>query len=228
MPSAEQYSELAELAGGFVHEIKNHVSALGMNLQMLAEDYADPQTSRERLALKRVARLQNECQRLVDVSNDFLRFTRASELRLEPASLDEVVVGMIDFLMPTARQAGIQISWYPPPDLPPILLDVDLFRQALLNLLLNAEQAMPDGGEITIAARVAADSVTLDIIDTGCGIEADRIDKIFRPFQTSKPGGTGLGLPTTKRIIEAHGGSIAVESEPGRGTRFSLKLKAAG
>jgi len=224
MPSAEQYSELAELAGGFVHEIKNHISTLGMNLQMLAEDYADPQSTREKRALHRVTRLQGECQRLVDVSNDFLRFTRATELQRKPASLDEVVVGMLDFLMPTARHANITISWYPPPDLPPIPLDVDLFRQALLNLLLNAEQAMPDGGEITIAARVEPDYVTLDIIDTGCGIAAEMMGRIFRPFQTSKPGGTGLGLPTTKRIVEAHGGTIAVESEPGRGTRFSLRL----
>lgn len=227
MPSAEQYTELAELAGGFVHEIKNHISTLGMNLQMLAEDYADPQSTRERRALNRVTRIQGECQRLVDVSNDFLRFTRAAELRRAPTSLDEVVIGMIDFLMPTARQANITISWYPPPDLPTISLDVDLFRQALLNLLLNAEQAMPDGGEITIAARIEPDRVILDIIDTGCGIEPEAMGRLFRPFYTTRASGTGLGLPTTKRIVEAHGGTIAVESEPGRGTRFSLSLPIA-
>src|SRR5690349_14572705 len=93
----EQYAELAELAGGFIHEIKNHLSTLGLNLQLLAEDFQEPQSQRERRALDRVRRLQNECQRLVDVSNDFLRFARVQDLDLAPADLAEVVEEMIDF-----------------------------------------------------------------------------------------------------------------------------------
>src|SRR6266487_1880153 len=119
---SEQYAELAEVAGGFIHEIKNHLSTLGLNLQLLAEDFAEPQSQRERRAHDRIQRLQGECHRLVDVSNDFL------------------------------RGSGIDIKLYLPADLPRLGLDRELFKQALLNLMLNAQQAMPEGGTLTIQA----------------------------------------------------------------------------
>src|SRR5437764_10732339 len=94
---SDQYAELAELAGGFIHEIKNHLSTLGLNLQLLAEDFQEPQTQRERRALERIQRLQNECHRLVDVSNDFLRFARVKDLALRPTHLAEAIEEMIYF-----------------------------------------------------------------------------------------------------------------------------------
>src|SRR5438270_10098278 len=97
---SEEYAELAELAGSFIHEIKNHLSTLGLNLQLLAEDFAEPQSQRERRALERVKRLQGECQRLVDVSNDFLRFARVKGLERKPANLAEVVDELVDFFGP--------------------------------------------------------------------------------------------------------------------------------
>src|SRR5437899_4024386 len=136
----EQYAELAELAGGFIHEIKNHISTLGLNLQLLAEDYQEPQNQRERRALDRVQRLQGECQRLVDVSNDFLRFARVKDLEVAPTNLVEVIEEMVDFFSPTAQQANIVIKRYLPADLPPVQLDREMFKLALLNLMLNAEQ----------------------------------------------------------------------------------------
>jgi two-component system, NtrC family, sensor histidine kinase HydH len=223
-PTSEQFNELAELAGGFIHEIKNHISTLNLNLQLLAEDLAEPQNPRERKALERVQRLQNECERLVQVSNDFLRFARAEQLRLEPAGLDDVVGEMVDFLSPTAKQKGIAITWYPGGNLPSVWIDRDLFKQALLNLLLNAEQAMPSGGEIILQASREPEFVKLDVIDTGCGIAPDMLPKIFKPFHTTKAGGTGLGMPTTRKIIHAHGGQIEVISEEGRGTKVSIRL----
>jgi two-component system, NtrC family, sensor histidine kinase HydH len=224
MATDQQFTELAELAGGFIHEIKNHISTLGLNLQLLAEDFAEPQTPRERRALERIQRLQHECERLVIVSNDFLRFARAEKLRLEPTRLDDLVAEMVDFLLPTAKQKNITITWYPGGVLPEISLDGDLFKQALLNLLLNAEQAMPDGGEIILQASQEPGWVRLDVIDTGCGIAPEELPQLFKPFHTTKPGGTGLGLPTTRKIIEAHGGSVDVISEVGRGTKFTIRL----
>jgi signal transduction histidine kinase len=221
-----QYAELAELAGGFIHEIKNHISTLGLNLQLLAEDFVDPQSQRERRAFDRVTRLQSECQRLVDVSNDFLRFARVHKVETKPTDLTEVVQEVVDFFSPTARAAAIEIKSYLPSDLPAVALDADLFKQALLNLLLNAQQAMPDGGEITVQAaiEVERDAISLSVIDAGKGMKPEVAAKVFRPFFSTRPGGTGLGLATTRKIIEAHGGVIEVQSELGRGSKFTLRL----
>jgi len=222
----KSYAELAELAGGFIHEIKNHLSTLGLNFQLLAEDFAEPQTQRERRALERVLRLQNEVQRLVNVSNDFLRFARIVDVKLQPDSLAGVVEEMVDFFAPTARQANIEIKVYLPADLPAVAMDRDMLKQALLNLMLNAEQAMPEGGQLTIQAMEEPGHIALSLIDTGKGMTPDILSKIFRPFFSTKPGGSGLGLATTRKIILAHGGSIDVQSEPGRGTKFTIRLPA--
>jgi signal transduction histidine kinase len=232
-PENRDYVELAELAGGFIHEIKNHLSTLGLNLQLLAEDFQDPQSQRERRALERVHRLQTECQRLVDVSNDFLRFARVLDLDRKPADLGQLVEELVDFFAPTARQAQIDIQSYLPADLPPVPLDRDLFKQALLNLLLNAQQAMPGGGQLTLQAAVAEPepgkkALCLMLIDTGQGMAPEVLGKAFRPFFTTKQGGTGLGLATARKIVQAHGGTLALESEPGRGTKATLTLPLPG
>ena len=226
-PAAGLPSEIAELAAGFIHEIKNHLGTLSLNLQLLAEDFETAETPRERRALDRVGRLSGECRKLVELSNDFLRFARLRELHARPTTLDEVVTRMIDFLGPTARQRGVEINWFPAPDLPPVCLDADLFEQALLNLMLNAEQAMPDGGTLSLIGRCEGGTVFLDVIDTGVGIAPGALAKLFRPFHTTKPDGNGLGLATTRKIVAAHGGTIDVQSEPGRGTKFTIALPAA-
>jgi signal transduction histidine kinase len=233
----DQYAALAELAGGFIHEIKNHLSTLGLNLQLLAEDFQDPETQRERRALQRVQRLQSECQRLVEVSNDFLRFARIKDLDLIAVDLGKVLEEMVDFFDPSARAAGIDLKSYVPADLPQVRLDRELFKQALLNILLNAEQAMPQGGLITIQAAVESALVPavsdptpgclcLSIIDTGQGIARDVLAKVFQPFFSTKAAGSGLGLATTRKIVEAHHGTIDVQSELGKGTKITIKLPA--
>jgi signal transduction histidine kinase len=228
---SQQYTELVELAASFIHEIKNHLSTLGLNLQLLAEDMQEPQSQRERRAQDRINRLQGECQHLVDVSNDFLRFARVKDLELVPTDLGAIVEEMVDFFGPTARQANIEVKSYVPANLPQIPLDRELFKQALLNLFLNGQQAMPTGGELTIQASLIPSAepdeparVTLSLIDTGKGMSPEVLARVFRPFFSTKPGGTGLGLPTARRIIEAHGGTIDVQSEPDRGTKFTIHL----
>jgi two-component system, NtrC family, sensor histidine kinase HydH len=248
-----EYAELAELAGGFIHEIKNRVGTLSLNLQLLAEDFEDAKSPRERRALDRVTRLSGECQKLVDLASDFLRFARVQELTTAPTPLDAIVTRLVDFLAPTARQNNVEIKWFPAPDLPPVNLDRDLFEQCLLNLMLNAEQAMPEGGTLTLIGRVESSSVSvredkeaepaspafahtcthtkhwvcLDVIDTGCGIPAEHLPKLFRPFHTTKTNGHGLGLAISRKIVAAHGGAIEVQSEPGRGTKFTIRLPVA-
>ena len=227
MVQADQLAEVAELAGGFIHEVKNHVSTLNLNLQLLAEDFAEPQNPREKRAQQRIDRVRTQCEKLVQVSNDFLRFVRDQDPRREPTRLDDLAAEMIDFFGPTAKATGIDIRLYASPGVPPALVDRELFKQAMLNLMLNAEQAMPDGGEIVLQTRSEGDIVCLDVIDNGKGIDPEDLPKLFRPFHTTKPGGTGLGLPTTRKIIQAHGGEIDVQSEPGRGTKFTIRLPAA-
>jgi signal transduction histidine kinase len=226
-PGSSAYAELAELAGRLIHEIKNHLSTLSINLQLLAEDFNDPQNPRERRARQRIDKLQRECQRLADLSNDFLRFARVGELELAPCSLQEVIDELIDFFSPTAAQANVVIRAFIPAELPRVALDRQMFKQALLNLFLNAQQAMPEGGELTLQAESRDGAVILRLIDTGIGMTPEVMREIFKPFFSTRPGGSGLGLPTTKRIIEAHGGSISVASEPGKGTMFTIQLPAA-
>jgi signal transduction histidine kinase len=234
---SEQYAELAELAGRLVHEVKNHLGTLSLNLQLLAEDLDKPETPRERRALQRAQKLQQECQRLTDLSNDFLRFARLRDLQLVPTDLKDVIDELVIFYEPSARQAGIDIKTFVPADLPSVRLDKDLFNQALLNLVLNATQAMPEGGELTIQAEYLCPSPTrggerggvhsevqLSFIDTGCGMSPEVMRQIFKPFYTTRSSGSGLGLPTARRIIEAHGGTIDVQSEPGKGTKFTIAL----
>jgi signal transduction histidine kinase len=233
-PSVRQYTELAELAGGFIHEIKNRVGTLSLNLQLLGEDFENPETPRERRALERITRLQGECQKLVDLASDFLGFARVENLSMEPNTLDSVVSRIVDFLAPTARQQNIEIGWLPAPDLPLVNVQRDLFEQCLLNLVINAEQAMPEGGTLTLIGRreeiktqQAEDTalwVCLDVIDTGSGIPPEQMPNLFRPFHTTKSNGHGLGLAITRKIITAHGGSIEVQSEIGRGTKFTIRL----
>src|SRR5262249_20864698 len=157
-----------------------------------------------------------------------LRFARLNNLERVPTDLGKVIDEMIDFFGPTARAANIEIKPYVPADLPPVLLDREMFKQALLNLMLNAEQAMPRGGELTIeaAASPTPGGVCLSLIDTGTGMSPDVLARVFEPFFSTKRGGTGLGLPTTRKIIEAHGGTIEAQSEVGRGTKFTISLPA--
>jgi signal transduction histidine kinase len=108
--------------------------------------------------------------------------------------------------------------------LPRIDLDADLFKQAILNLILNAEHAMPEGGELILKTRRDSDHVFIDVIDTGAGMTEDVRSKIFDAFFSTRRGGSGLGLPTTRKIVEAHGGLIRVQSEPGKGSQFTMIL----
>ena len=110
------------------------------------------------------------------------------------------------------------------PDLPRVGLDVDLFKQALLNLILNAEHAMPSGGELILTTRRDGGGVVLDVTDTGVGMTDEVRSPDLRRVLLDAAGGSGLGLPTTRKIVEAHGGTIQVQSEPGKGSQFSIRL----
>lgn len=222
----EQNAELARLAGGLAHEIRNPLSTLSLNLDLLAEDFHEPETPRERRAGARIERLKQETRRLQDILENFLRFARLQTPRTAPTDLNAVVEELRDFYEPQASARGVVVRACFADDLPRVRLDADAFKQAVLNLLLNAEHAMPEGGELILTTRRDGDAVALDVVDTGRGMTADVAAKIFDPFFSTRKGGTGLGLPTTRNVVLAHGGSIEVQSVPDRGSRFSIRLPA--
>jgi signal transduction histidine kinase len=219
-----QYAEISQLAGGLAHEIRNPLSTVSLNLDLLAEDFQKPETPRDRRVLQRVERLQHEVIRLRDILENFLRFARVQELGLESADLNAIVDELRDFYEPTASNKGIVIRTYLAADLPPTRIDADLFKQALLNLVLNAEHAMTSGGDLMLTTRREGPWIVLDVIDTGVGMPDEVRERIFDAFFSTRPAGSGLGLPTARKIIEAHGGSIQVQSEPGKGSQFTVRL----
>jgi signal transduction histidine kinase len=221
----DQYTEIARLAGGLAHEIKNPLSTIRLNMELLAEDFSqDPDNPLHRRVLNKVKIVQRECQRLQELLDGFLDFAKVRRLRIEPTNLNHQVRQVLAFFQAKARASNIEVIDYLASDLPTVLLDRESFDGALLNLLINAQQAMPQGGQLVVRTSAAPDGVALDLIDTGCGMDAQALSHIFDAFYSTKRGGTGLGLPIARKIIEAHGGQILVQSEPGRGTQFTIKL----
>lgn len=221
----EQAALVGTIASGIAHEIRNPLSTLRMNLQLLGEDWSDPITEREQRGRRRIDVLLRETERLENVVSDFVRFASGHALRLEPTNLNDLAGELLDFLAPQAERARIRLRREFAPDLPPVQVDPNLMRQALLNLLVNAQQAMPHGGEITVRTESNGQHVRLQVRDNGPGIPVEHGDKIFSLYFSTKPGGTGLGLPMVKKIIEEHGGLVEVQSRPGEGATFTLCLK---
>ena len=221
------YTEIAQLAGGLAHEIRNPLSTMRMNLDLLAEEFENPETARDRRIVQKIERVRKESHRLQMILEDFLRFARVQELRTTPTDLNAVLEEVLDFCEGQGVSQGIVSRTQLDPLLPPVRLDVDLFKQALLNLILNAQHAMPEGGELILTTRREGAWAELDVVDTGVGIPAANQGQVFDAFFSTRPGGSGLGLPTTRKIIEAHGGQIDLESEPGKGSRFRVRLPLA-
>ena len=218
----EQYSEIARLAGSLAHEIKNPLSTIRLNMELLAEELAESDTQQQRRLLRKVEIVRRECTRLEELLNDFLNYARAGALDLMPTNINSPIKEALDFYRPLAAEAHINIIEYLGSDLPMVQLDRKSFHRAFLNLMLNAIQAMPDGGDLVVRTRTYANLVVIDLIDTGTGIDERVIPHIFDAFYSTKQGGSGLGLPMTRRIVEAHGGTIHIQTEPGRGTQFTL------
>jgi two-component system sensor histidine kinase HydH len=219
-----RYAEIAQLAGGLAHEIRNPLSTMSLNLELMSEEFQNPESQREKRILQKIQLVRRQAERLQDILENFLRFARVQELRLETTDFNLIVEELRDFFEPQAMSQGILIRTHFEPDLPKMSLDADLFRQALLNLFINARQAMPDGGELMLRTRSDGPWNILEVTDTGVGMSPESKAKAFDAFYSTRPGGTGLGLPTTRKIVEAHGGTIRVQSEPGKGSQFIIRM----
>jgi signal transduction histidine kinase len=224
---ADKLANIGELASGIAHEIRNPLAGIGAAVEILAENNGTGGNGqREEI----VGEIRRQIHRLNSTLRDLLDFARQREPQIASCDLRELIRPMLTLVRPDAQKQHVELVEDYAAALPYVCADSAQFQQVLLNLILNALQAMPNGGKLTLSARVVSagekQHLRLVIEDTGVGIAPEHLSKIFSPFFTTKHRGTGLGLAITRTIVEKHRGTIAVESEPGRGTRFILELAA--
>jgi signal transduction histidine kinase len=255
MHSTLKYSQklaaFGRLMAGVAHEVKNPLNAMTIHLELLRSklarqpaptgfagkgemggrslrepgqavmDAAPPDVS------KHVDIIGKEIQRLDTVLNGFLKFARPDELKLQPLRLSDVISDVMTTVSPEAERSRVAVRQECPRDLPEIKADPAMLRQALLNLALNAIQAMPNGGTLRIACHADHGSVEIDVEDTGVGIAPENLQRIFDLYFTTKEKGSGIGLSMVYRIVQLHDGDVEVQSTPGAGTRFKLLFPQA-
>jgi two-component system sensor histidine kinase PilS (NtrC family) len=209
---------IGEMAAVLVHEVKNPLAAVRGALQVISGRAA---ANDARIMTEAIARLDG----LNELMKDLLLFARPPRLRTRTADVPSIIGGVLTLLHhdPAARHVTIDVSG----SSAPILADTDLVTGVLLNLLLNAVQAMHGQGSIAIRVASCDGFATIAIEDTGPGIAPEVREKLFRPFFSTKPGGTGLGLATARRVVHEHGGTIAIDCPPHGGTRVTVRLPTA-
>jgi len=231
----KQLEVLSKLTGELAHEIKNPLSTIKINLRLISEDLEDlsvaesgkrPEAGSQKIAraIRKMAVVQKETDRLEQILGGFLRYIDRTQLQLASVDVNSLVSDMVDFYSPQAHSHSITVrqGLHNGPLI--CKLDADMLKQVILNLFINAQQAMSDGGELMIRTDRQEKNAVIQISDTGSGIAPDKLPDIFEVYYSSRPQGSGLGLPTAKKIIEAHNGTINVDSELGKGTLFTIKL----
>jgi len=211
---------LGRLTSGMAHEVKNPLNAMVLQLELLKAKLAEGgEKVRPQIDI-----LSEEIRRLDRVVKTFLDFTRPIELHPAETDLESLVRDVFTLVEPQAQANRVQLHFDQNGELPRLVVDRDLMKQALLNLVLNGCQAMPSGGELTVKSSALPTRLELEISDQGTGIPPEARSKIFSLCFTTKPGGTGVGLALAYRIVQLHNGSIDFESEVGRGTTFRISL----
>lgn len=211
---------LGRLTSGVAHEVKNPLNAMAIHLELLKDQLcAPPAAVQDSLQV-----IESEIRRLDRVVQGFLKFVRPQELSLAPTDLNRLVEEVVGLLRMEWEAAGIQFELRLDQALPPLGVDEELIRQALLNVVLNACQAMPQGGWIRVTTSQQGGLVCVRVADEGVGIPPEDLDKIFRLYYTTKPEGSGVGLSLVYRTMQLHDGEVRVASEVGRGTTVSLFL----
>ena len=223
---SRRITALGRLTAGVAHEVKNPLNAMTIHLELLKQKLAAGASAAA--TEPHVEIISREIRRLDDVVQGFLKFARPEELTLKPVAPGALVEEVLKTLAVEANVTGVKLVSAIAPDVPRMEADPGIFRQALLNLAKNAVQAMPNGGTLTIAAAPTKDGrVEIRVTDTGVGIPPENLAKIFDLYFTTKPAGTGIGLSLVYRTVQLHNGDIAVESTPGVGTTFAIKMPKA-
>ena len=222
---SERLAAVGRMAAHVTHEIRNPLSSIGLNLELLEDELSCGEFADEPRLLLRAIR--KEVDHLSSLSEEYLRLARPLKPRLEVEGLTEMVREVSSFVLPELRHSGIELVLDVPRSVPDIMVDEQQIRQALLNLIRNAREAMGKGGKLVIALSEQREWIELSVRDTGPGVPHDVRASIFDPFFTTKNRGTGLGLALARQVVESHGGTIVCEPVEPNGTVFRIKLPVA-
>ncbi len=221
---SQYLSQLGRLSSGVAHEIRNPLNFIGLAVDHLdaLTDGKSPDAAREKEQV--IARIKEEIRRLNELVTNFVTYGRPPELHSTKVSIPEIAEGVLKMAEGKIRDQRIRCA-VEFGEGPEIMADPDMIRRAVMNIVLNAIEAMPNGGELKVSAGPSGDGgYALEVGDTGTGIAPGDRDRIFEPYFTTKTSGLGLGLVLTRKIVEAHGGTIVVDSQPGSGTRIRVLL----
>ena len=221
---SERLAALGRITAGVAHEVKNPLNSMRLWLENLKESLP-PET--EESAMQAVNVLDAEIDRLDAVVKRFLDFSRPMDVRLEPTQLAGLLQEVLEVAAPQLEKSKVQVAQLLPIDVPEVFGDRALLKQAILNLVLNAVEAMPNGGQLQLTLSRRGDMAEITVGDTGRGIPVENRQKVFQLFFTTRPGGSGIGLASTFRIVQLHNGSIDFTTEVGRGTTFRIELPLA-
>ncbi len=221
---SERLAALGRITAGVAHEVKNPLNSMRLWLENLKESLP-PQT--DDAAMQAVHVLDAEIDRLDAVVKRFLDFSRPMDVRLEPTQLADLLKEVLEVARPQLERAHVQVAQLLPIGVPEVFGDRALLKQAILNLVLNAVDAMPNGGQLQLTLNRRGEMAEITVGDTGKGIPLEHRQKVFQLFFTTTPGGSGIGLASTFRIVQLHNGSIDFTSEVGRGTTFRIELPLA-
>lgn len=222
---ADRLAALGQLTAGLAHELRNPLGTIRASSEMLLKSVS----SENEIARELAGFIASEVDRTNSLITRFLEFARPLKLRLEDTDVTSVIDAAIAELERHNPPYAVSVHRNYSPDVPRIAADAELLQRVVYNLLSNAAQATPPGGAITVKTRATASAVEIAVIDRGTGIESQHLENIFNPFFTTKTDGVGLGLAIVSKIVDEHGGRVAVESQPGQGSVFlvQLPLKAA-
>ncbi len=225
---AEHLSKVGQLASGIAHEIRNPLNYISLAIDHLREEILPVSGERRGEVEDLTAKMKEEVRRVNYMVLNFMNYGRPLKLRIAPFSYAELIAKALPLLKDKLDEQRIEIVTELAPDLPPMDADQELLRNCIFNFITNAAQAMPDGGTITLGAAIDRETgaFQLTFTDQGKGIPPEELGKIFQPYFTTREAGIGLGLAITERIIKEHGGQIAVDSAPGKGTTFTVVLPA--